>query len=391
MKTKIIFVNHTSDLVGGAEDDFERLLKYFSQKKEKYSIDGLFPKGPRSFQYSFYCENSFYYRWGIYPVIYRKFTDYIFYLFKLFFQISDLYKAFKNYRYDICLVNVSVLLWPALYFKFRGAKIVFFVRETIYPDISRRIYYRLISKLGNYFFCVSEKLKNDFVLYTGNNNIKTIFSSVENEWISDYQSKLSDDVGEEIFLKITSKESFKFLNIGMITQRKNQILILKALTILLRKENPLKPLVFFIGKLSNERNYVKKFKNYIEENNLNENVVLLGEKERGAYYKIARHMNSFIISSISEGMPLVLVEAFKFKIPLISTNVGGIDEVLINGETGLIVDMNANSLANAMENLMNNPELIKKITSNAYEIHSEKFDLKKNLSIINNVLEKLTG
>ena len=148
-------------------------------------------------------------------------------------------------------------------------------------------------------------------------------------------------------------------------------------------------MIYFIGGFGDDKRYVRKINKYIHDNKLKEYVFFWGQLERDICYEVLKNADSLIISSISEGMPLVLVEAFKFKIPLIATNVGGITEVLINGESGLVIGMNPESLADAMENLMKNPALAKEISNNAYRIFKEKFNLKKNLTIINNIVEKL--
>lgn len=46
----------------------------------------------------------------------------------------------------------------------------------------------------------------------------------------------------------------------------------------------------------------------------------------------------FLLTSISEGLPLTIIEAMATHIPVVSTNVGGIRELVIDGETGLLAD-----------------------------------------------------
>ncbi|MCB0473732.1 MAG: glycosyltransferase [Flavobacteriaceae bacterium] len=62
------------------------------------------------------------------------------------------------------------------------------------------------------------------------------------------------------------------------------------------------------------------------------------------FYK-TEPVDLFIHLSCTEGgVPLALQEAASFGIPMIGTNVGGISEIIINGETGLLVPKNFNSL-----------------------------------------------
>jgi glycosyltransferase involved in cell wall biosynthesis len=73
----------------------------------------------------------------------------------------------------------------------------------------------------------------------------------------------------------------------------------------------------------------------------------LGERARFVHLLGARRdvprlyaaFDCFALSSDSEGLPLVIVEAMASGLPVISTDVGGIAAVVTNGETGLLVDI----------------------------------------------------
>ena len=55
---------------------------------------------------------------------------------------------------------------------------------------------------------------------------------------------------------------------------------------------------------------------------------------------------------------LVNLEAMEYALPVVSTNEGGIPDVVINGQTGYTVDKNnPKALADALERLFRNPEL----------------------------------
>ena len=67
----------------------------------------------------------------------------------------------------------------------------------------------------------------------------------------------------------------------------------------------------------------------------------------------------FLLTSQSEGLPQVINEAFYFKIPVVSTNVGGIPEIIKNGENGFLADVgDSKKLANYIINMMGNEKLM---------------------------------
>jgi glycosyltransferase involved in cell wall biosynthesis len=68
-------------------------------------------------------------------------------------------------------------------------------------------------------------------------------------------------------------------------------------------------------------------------------------------------MDVFVLASVAEGMPRVLLEAMAAGVPCIATRVGGIPEVLNNNEFGtLVVAEDANALAEAMLKSAMQPE-----------------------------------
>jgi Glycosyltransferase len=85
-----------------------------------------------------------------------------------------------------------------------------------------------------------------------------------------------------------------------------------------------------------------------------------------------------------EGIPVSLMEAMAYKIPVISTNTGGIPELLDN-DAGIIVEQrNSYELAEAIELLIRNKELRIKLGEKGYKKVAEEFYLPK---IVTKLLE----
>ncbi len=64
-------------------------------------------------------------------------------------------------------------------------------------------------------------------------------------------------------------------------------------------------------------------------------------------------MDVFALTSESEGMPLVVLEAWAAGVPVVATRVGGLPELIDDGQTGLLVDFgDEGALAHALEGLI---------------------------------------
>ncbi len=82
----------------------------------------------------------------------------------------------------------------------------------------------------------------------------------------------------------------------------------------------------------------EKTKNLIKELGLENNFKLIGEREDIPH--LLSICNVFLLTSIREGLPMALLEALFMKVPAVCYNVGGIAEVLKNGENGFLIPFN---------------------------------------------------
>ena len=84
----------------------------------------------------------------------------------------------------------------------------------------------------------------------------------------------------------------------------------------------------------------------------------------------------FLLTSLTEGLPLTIYEAFASKIPVVATNAGGIAEVIKNGITGYVTDLkDSKNLANGVLRILKDKELAEIIKNNAFELVSRNHDL----------------
>jgi glycosyltransferase involved in cell wall biosynthesis len=84
----------------------------------------------------------------------------------------------------------------------------------------------------------------------------------------------------------------------------------------------------------------------------------------------------FVLPSLSEGMPLALLEAMAAGLPAVATHVGGVTEVLEDRKTGLLVRPgDSGALADAIMTLLENPAFAKELGEAAREISATRYSL----------------
>ena len=107
---------------------------------------------------------------------------------------------------------------------------------------------------------------------------------------------------------------------------------------------------------------------------LEQSVVLVGDRSDVA--DMLAQADVFVLSSTSEGLPLSILEAMAAALPVVASSVGGVPEAVEDGETGLLVPpRDPVRLAAALERLLVDPELRRRLGSNGRDRVREQFGL----------------
>ena len=132
-------------------------------------------------------------------------------------------------------------------------------------------------------------------------------------------------------------------------------------------------------------NEMENLKNQAKELGVEKTFILLdSQKNPWPYVKSADY---FVLPSKSESYPLTIGEVMGLHKPIISTNVGGIPEMIDDGKDGILVNFDQDEIFEAMKKFLTEPELVKKITEGT-ESADEKFDEQKIYQQVTEVFEQ---
>ena len=93
----------------------------------------------------------------------------------------------------------------------------------------------------------------------------------------------------------------------------------------------------------------------------------LGPLPRAKALRILAGSDVAILPSREEGISTVLLEAMALKVPIVTTRVGGTIEILRHGEDALLVSPDPREIKDAVIRLLEDNDLAKKLTENAYQ------------------------
>ncbi len=156
--------------------------------------------------------------------------------------------------------------------------------------------------------------------------------------------------------------------VGNLYPVKGHIHLVEAAALLSTKYPNVK---FIIAGRGKEQNRLEEL---ISSEGLSDKVFLLGYRNDAA--RLLQAMDISVLPSLSEGMPLSLLEAMASKTPVVATRVGGIPETLFDRVNGLLVESRSGSaIAEAISELIECRDLRESLVNNAFASVSKEYSV----------------
>jgi len=286
-------------------------------------------------------------------------------IYKYFICLLLLFKAIINNK-NILVLSFQANLYAILITKIFLGKII--IRANSSPsgwtnNYFKILIYRIFLRLADKIIVNSKELKKEFLKYFIVKT-KVIYNPLD---ISIIRKSIKKKFKNTFF----KEGNINLITIGRFVNQKNHILILKAIKIL-KEELPIKLLIM------GQRQLLSEYKNFVSKNNLKNEILIINYQKNP--YNFIKNADIFILSSIYEGLPNVLLEAQYLKKIIISSNCPtGTKEILLNGKAGfLFKNNNLNDLCKKIIYVSENKKNANLKIRNGYK-NIYRFDYNKNL------------
>ena len=238
------------------------------------------------------------------------------------------------------------------------------------------IYFMLLCLWSKNVFCVSKNIERELHkwAYGGSSNAVTLYLGID----TTPSERTKEEVRKQLHLP---QDKILLVNISAKEYLKGIDLMLKAMAEL--KSRGYDNVMFVhIGGLRADNDFNRRYEQELydlaKKLKVDNDVVWLGK--RMDIKDIMPAFDIYVHPSREEGLPTVLIEASAASLPLIGTDVGGIPEIVINDENGLLFEKDDDiQLADKIIMLLDDENLRHRFASEAYKIVGRNFEMERQV------------
>src|SRR6516162_4756061 len=179
--------------------------------------------------------------------------------------------------------------------------------------------------------------------------------------------------------------------VGRLIPKKGFADLIRACALLVKRGKSFCCEIIGQGALENE------LRRQIDELRLQNNVVLTGAKPQTQLRRCLAAANVFVLPSVMDpdggmdNLPTVIMEAMATGLPVVSTNIGGIPEMVIENETGFLVQPgDTAAMADAIERVIKDCSLAARLGQSGYERARALFSVEKNVTQLRALIDSAT-
>ena len=288
-----------------------------------------------------------------------------------------LVKIISKVRPDCIYANTTKACVYAIAAKFyTRKKMIWHVRD----QLNHTLLHKVLARNSDIIISVSKYIDDQILACEYKKRL--IYGGIDaGEWIVNPEQ--SGSLKEELGLK---QNTMLIAQIGQLTRWKNHFDLIRAADLILKK----RPHVHFIivgDDLSKrEGKYRKELTEQISLSNLDKHVTLMGHSRH--IKEVMGQIDVMIHPAINEPFGRVIIEAMAMEKPVIAYNCGGPKEIILNNETGYLVEPNNyKGIAEKAMLLLENEKLRSQFGKAGRKRVIEKFNIERYINGMEDVFE----
>ncbi len=176
--------------------------------------------------------------------------------------------------------------------------------------------------------------------------------------------------------------------VGRLVEKKGIDVLIKSIALLKQQGEDVSLAIVGSGPL------MADMETLIQQLKLDDDVMMMGALPHTAVSRFIQSLDIFVLPCKQDkhgdmdGIPVVLMEAMMSGVPVISTQISGIPELVVDGETGLcILPDDETALSGAIVQLIQNEDDAKEMTKKAVEHVTKYFSLSSNVQKLNSLFQ----
>jgi glycosyltransferase involved in cell wall biosynthesis len=248
------------------------------------------------------------------------------------------------------------------------------------------LFERLTGRFTDAYVSVSGVLSEEYIEkgIGKKENYHTVYSGMELEKF--YGAKEKIDCGKKQRELGIDSEDFVIGNVARLETRKGHQFLLDAFKNVVEEQKDGHVKLLIIGEGEEKEN----LENYVKKANLEKKVIFTGYRED--VEELMAIMDIFVLTSLREGLPRVLVQAAAVGIPSVAFNVDGVPEIIKDNYNGFLVKVkDVKQLENRIVRYMNNKKLVLLHGQKGREFIENKWSIEGMVDRIDKIYQDLVG
>jgi len=220
-----------------------------------------------------------------------------------------------------------------------------------------------------------------------NNKIDILKIGIDLDHIKKIEETNKDQLKQELGI---DNRTFNMAYLGVVAPYKGITYLVKALASIKKEISDFK--LYIVGDhcVEEYKDYQHEIDQLVIDHGLSKNIVFTGWRVDAL--NILFLMDTYVLPSLSEGVPRSIMEAMVLRKPVVATNVGGVREIVQNNETGFVVEpKDAQALSNAILRLAHDEDMRRSFGKKAKETVVDHCSITKNVDSLEKHYAELTS